>query len=142
MQHQGRMTRRAGLPYHHRASRDGGNVRYGITRLGAVSAHDARRPAFVAGTAIWIPMVVIGLLFLPMALIRRSFGPDWTLHLWSVRRQQWNIEATGHRGLFLSANPFGAFHPIFAFVGSGVCAVGGYLAIALGNRLLVAYKLL
>lgn len=101
---------------------------------------DDRLVSYVERTAIWIPTVVIGFLFLPMVVTHRSFGPDWTLHLWAVRQQQWSIEAMGHPGLFLSAKPFGAFYPIFAFLGSGSYAVGGYLAIVLGP--IVAYKFL
>ena len=48
----------------------------------------------------------------------------------------------GHPGLFVSAKPLGAFYPIFAFVGSGIYSVGGYLAILLGDRPILAYKLL
>ena len=103
---------------------------------------EARLPSYIRSTAIWIPATIIGLLMVPLAATRRSFGPDWTLHLWAVRQQQWNIEATGHPGLFLSAKPLGAFYPIFAFVGSGIYSVGGYLAIVLGDRPIVAYKLL
>jgi hypothetical protein len=100
------------------------------------------RESFVQRTAIFIPVTVIGLLALPMAITNRSFGSDWTLHLWLTRQQQWNIEAMGHPGLFVSAKPLGAFYPIFAFVGSGVYSVGGYLAILLGDRPILAYKLL
>ena len=79
---------------------------------------------------------------LPLAVTSRTFGDDWTLHLWLVRQQEMNIQANGRPGLFLSAQPLGAFYPIFAFVGSGLYTVGGYLAILLGDRPIVAYKLL
>jgi hypothetical protein len=101
-----------------------------------------RLASYIARTATWIPASVIGLLFLPMALTRRTFGPDWTLHLWAIRQQQWNIQTMGHPGLFVSAKPLGAFYPLFAFVGSGIYSVGGYLAIVLGDNPLAAYKLL
>ena len=77
---------------------------------------------------------------MPLVLTNRSFGHDWTLHLWAVRQQQWNIDAMRHPGLFVSAKPLGAFYPLFAFVGSGLYAVGGYLATVTGP--IVAYKLL
>jgi hypothetical protein len=93
-------------------------------------------------TGAWIPMVVIGLTMLPLVLTSRSFGTDWTIHLWMVRQQQWNIEAMWHPGLFISARPLGVFYPIFAYVGSGAYSLGGYLAILLGNRPILAYKLL
>jgi hypothetical protein len=106
------------------------------------ATRESRRRAYVERTAVWIPAVIIGLLALPMAVTHRSFGHDWTLHLWAVRQQQWNIEAMGHPGLFVSAAPLGAFYPVFSFVGSGIYSVGGYLAIALGDQPIVAYKLL
>jgi hypothetical protein len=102
----------------------------------------ARYAAYLTRTAIWIPASVIGLLFAPMVVTRRTFGPDWTLHLWAIRQQQWNIEATGHPGLFVSAKPLGALYPLFVYVGSGIYSVGGYLAIVLGDRPVVAYKVL
>jgi hypothetical protein len=106
-----------------------------------VSTRPANRGPFVRRTAIWIPAVVIALLALPM-VTSRSFGHDWTLHLWLIRQQQLQIEATGHPGLFVSVEQLGVFYPIFAFVGSGIYSVGGYLAIVLGDRPILAYKLL
>ncbi|HEY5011109.1 MAG TPA: hypothetical protein VIK61_00185 [Acidimicrobiia bacterium] len=102
----------------------------------------ARRKNFLQRTTIWIPAGVIGLLMLPLAATSRTFGDDWTLHLWLVRQQEMNIRANGRPGLFLSAKPLGAFYPVFAFVGSGLYNVGGYLAIMLGDRPILAYKLL
>jgi hypothetical protein len=104
------------------------------------SNREARLTSYVQRTAIWIPATIIGLVVLPMAVTHRSFGHDWTLHLWAVRQQQWNIEAMGHPGLFVSAKPLGAFYPVFSFVGSGIYSVGGYLAFVFGP--IVAYKLL
>jgi hypothetical protein len=97
---------------------------------------------YVRRTAIWIPVVVIALLALPMALTNRTFGYDWTVHLWLVRQQQLNIESMSHPSLFISAHPFGVFYPMFAFVGSGLYTAGGCLAILLGGRTVLAYKLL
>ena len=97
---------------------------------------------YVRRTAIWIPVAVIALLAMPMMLTKRSFGHDWTLHLWLVRQQQLNIDAIGHPGLFVSARNVGVFYPMFAFVGSGLYTVGGTLAIVLGGRPILAYKLL
>jgi hypothetical protein len=91
---------------------------------------------------IWIPVVVVSLLAMPMFVTKRSFGHDWTLHLWMIRQQQLNIEAMSHPGLFVSVNRLGVFYPIFAFVGSGLYTVGGCLAILLGNRPILADKLL
>jgi hypothetical protein len=97
---------------------------------------------FMDRTAIAIPITVILLLALPMLVTSRSFGHDWTVHLWLMRQQQLNIEAVGHPGLFVSVEQLGVFYPIFAFVGSGIYSVGGYLAILLGDRPILAYKLL
>jgi hypothetical protein len=102
----------------------------------------APRKTFLQRTTIWIPAAVIGLLMLPLAATSRTFGDDWTLHLWLVRQQQMNIKASGRPGLFVSASPLGLFYPIFAFAGSGLYTVGGYLAIVLGDRPILAYKLL
>jgi hypothetical protein len=97
---------------------------------------------FVRRTAIWIPVVVVALLAMPLMLTNRSFGHDWTLHLWLVRQQQLNIDALGHPGLFVSARNVGVFYPMYAFVGSGLYTAGGTLAILLGGRPILAYKLL
>src|SRR5207245_11523127 len=67
---------------------------------------------------------------------------DWTIHLWLLRQQQLNIESLSHPGLFVSVRTFGVFYPIFAFVGSGLYTLGGCLAILLGDRPVLAYKLL
>ena len=104
------------------------------------AGRENRFVAYATRTAGWIPASVIGLLMLPMVVTSRSFGPDFTVHLWALRQQQWNIEAMGHPGLFVSVRPLGAFYPVFAFTGSGIYSVGGYLAILLGP--IVAYKLL
>jgi hypothetical protein len=102
----------------------------------------ARPQSFLQRTTIWIPAGVIGLLMLPLAVTSRTYGDDWTLHLWLVRQQEMNIQASGRPGLFVSARPLGVFYPIFAFVGSGLYTVGAYLAILLGGRPILAYKLL
>jgi hypothetical protein len=94
------------------------------------------------GNALWIPAVVIALLSMPMMVTSRTFGHDWTLHLWLIRQQQLNIEAMWHPGLFVSVSRLGVFYPIYAFVGSGLYSVGGVLAIVLGDRPALAYKLL
>jgi hypothetical protein len=59
-----------------------------------------------------------------------------------VRQQQLNIESLSHPGLFVSVGTLGVFYPIFAYVGSGLYTVGGCLAILLGDRPVLAYKLL
>ena len=92
--------------------------------------------------AMWIPVTVIALLSMPMMVTNRTFGHDWTLHLWMIRQQQLNLQAMAHPGLFVSVSRLGVFYPIFAFVGSGLYTVGGVLAIALGDRPVLAYKLL
>lgn len=86
--------------------------------------------------------MVIALLMLPLIVTKRSFGHDWTLHLWLLRQQELNIQSLSHPGLFVTVRSFGVFYPIFGFVGSGLYTLGGYLAIALGDRPVLAYKLL
>jgi hypothetical protein len=100
------------------------------------------RVTFARRTAIWIPAVVLALITLPMIVTNRTFGYDWTIHIWLVRQQQLNIQSMSHPRLFLSARPFGVFYPMFAFVGSGLYTAGGCLAILLGGRPVLAYKLL
>ena len=82
------------------------------------------------GNALWIPVVVIALLSMPMMVTSRTFGHDWTLHLWLIRQQQLNIEAMSHPGLFVSVSRLGVFYPIFAFVGSGLYTLGGVDRVA------------
>jgi hypothetical protein len=106
-----------------------------VSRIGSVAQ-------YVRRTALWIPVATIALLTSPLFLTDRTYGSDWTLHLWLIRQQQLNIESLGHPGLFMSARGVGAFYPAFAFVGSGIYTVGGYLAILLGDRPILAYKLL
>jgi hypothetical protein len=96
----------------------------------------------VIRTAIWIPAATITVLMMPLLATQRTFGTDWTLHLWLIRQQQFNIEALGHPGLFTSTRHLGAFYPMFSFVGSGIYSVGAYLSILLGDRPVLAYKLL
>jgi hypothetical protein len=97
---------------------------------------------FVIRTAIWIPAATITVLMAPLLLTTRTFGHDWTLHLWLIRQQQFDIEARGVPGLFTSTRHLGAFYPMFAFVGSGIYSVGAYLSIALGDRPVLAYNAL
>lgn len=79
---------------------------------------------------------------MPMLLTHRTFGHDWTLHLWLIRQQQLNLQAMSHPGLFVSTSRLGVFYPVFAFVGSGLYTLGGLLAIGLGDRPILASKLL
>jgi hypothetical protein len=112
------------------------------TKLGVRRAEPVEGEANGSRSTIWIPAVVIALLAMPLIVTNRSFGHDWTLHLWLLRQQQLNIQSLSHPGLFVSAGSLGVFYPIFAFVGSGLYTVGGYLAILLGDRPILAYKLL
>lgn len=123
--------------------RGGSAVDRAMPHRGSVTGGDGvGGRTFLRRTAIWMPAGVIGMLMLPLAATNRTFGDDWTLHLWLVRQQELNIQANGRPGLFLSARPLGVFYPIFAFAGSGLYTVGAYLALALGDRPIVAYKLL
>ncbi len=79
---------------------------------------------------------------MPVLFTRRTFGHDWTLHLWLLRQQQLNIQSMWHPGLFVSVHTLGVFYPVFAFVGSGLYTMGALLAIVLGDRPILAYRLL
>jgi hypothetical protein len=101
----------------------------------------------VRDTAIWIPIVTIFALVSPLLFTQRSFGHDWTLHLWLTWRQQLNIQSSGFPGYFVSGDhvgpfPFGVFYPIFAFAGGTLYAIGAYLSLLLGDRVIVSYILL
>jgi len=102
---------------------------------------------WIGRTGAWLPVVVIAAIALPLLLTDRTFGPDWTLHLWLLWRQELNLEETHLPGLFASAEsvtpiPMGVFFPIFAFTGATLYTIGGLLAIALGDRPVAAYVLL
>jgi phosphoglycolate phosphatase-like HAD superfamily hydrolase len=102
----------------------------------------ARFAGSVVASAIWIPITTITLLTAPLFLTRRTYGSDWTLHLWLMRQQQFNIESLGHPSLLMSTRDLGVFYPVFAFTGSGIYTVGAYLSMALGDRPIIAYKLM
>jgi hypothetical protein len=83
--------------------------------------------------------VVAGLVLLaPMLLTDRSFGPDWTVHLWLLWVQGANISEHGP-SLFLHAKGLGAFFPHYAFYGGTLYTIGGGLSALLGGRAVTAY---
>src|ERR1035438_99086 len=60
-----------------------------------------------------VPAVAIAALMAPMVLTGRTFGIDWSGHLWLVEMQARNIEALGHPSLFIQSG-LGAFYAWFA----------------------------
>jgi uncharacterized membrane protein len=85
-----------------------------------------------------IPIVAIAALMAPMALTGRTFGIDWSGHLWLVEMQQRNIEALGHPSLFVQSG-LGAFYAWYAFYGGTLYGLAGGLAALSGGHTTVAY---
>ncbi len=84
-----------------------------------------------------IPTVAIGLLWAPMPLTSRGFGPDWGWHLWLMWNQGESIAALGHPTYFVHAH--GLFYPHFAFYGGTLHSIGGFLSMLLGGQPGLAY---
>lgn len=74
----------------------------------------------------------------PMVLTGRTFGIDWSGHLWLVEMQARNIEALGHPGLFIQSG-LGAFYAWYAFYGGTLYSIAGGLAAISGGHDTVAY---
>jgi uncharacterized membrane protein len=85
-----------------------------------------------------IPLVAIAALMAPMVLTSRSFGIDWSGHLWLVSMQARNIEALGHPSLFIQSG-LGAFYAWFAFYGATLYSIAGGLSALSGGHTTVAY---
>jgi hypothetical protein len=84
--------------------------------------------------------IVAGLLFLsPMLLTDRSFGVDWTNHLWLIQTQAEAIRELGHPSRFFSAEHIGAMYPHFAFYGSTWYSVAGALSVLSGGSTTAVY---
>jgi hypothetical protein len=73
-----------------------------------------------------------------MFATERSFGPDWSNHLWFLWVQGGQIRSGGP-SLFLHADPLGLFYPQYAFYGGTLYALGGALSALLDGRAVVAY---
>jgi hypothetical protein len=80
-------------------------------------------------------------LLAPAILTSRTFGPDWTVHLWLLSAQGDAI-AHGAPSLFFNADPMGAFYPHFAFYGGTLYALGGGISALLGGAPVVAYLIM
>jgi hypothetical protein len=87
---------------------------------------------------IVIPVVVIAALMAPMVLTGRTFGIDWSGHLWLVEMQGRNIEALGHPSLFVQSG-LGAFYAWYAFYGGTLYAIAGGLSALSGGHTTMAY---
>ncbi len=87
---------------------------------------------------IAIPVVAVAALMAPMVLTARTFGIDWSGHLWLVSMQARNIEALGHPSLFIQSG-LGAFYAWFAFYGATLYSLAGGLSVLSGGHTTVAY---
>lgn len=85
-----------------------------------------------------IPVVAVAALIAPMVLTARTFGIDWSGHLWLVSMQARNIEALGHPSLFIQSG-LGAFYAWFAFYGATLYSIAGGLSALSGGHTTVAY---
>jgi hypothetical protein len=74
----------------------------------------------------------------PMVLTARTFGIDWSGHLWLVEMQARNIEALGHPSLFIQSG-LGAFYAWFAYYGGTLYSIAGGLSALSGGHTTVAY---
>ena len=86
---------------------------------------------------IAIPVVAVAALMAPMVLTARTFGIDWSGHLWLVSMQARNIEALGHPSLFIQSG-LGAFYAWFAFYGATLYSLAGGLSVLSGGHTTVA----
>ena len=96
-------------------------------------AHTGRGRLLIA-----IPVVAVAALIAPMVLTARTFGIDWSGHLWLVSMQARNIEALGHPSLFIQSG-LGAFYAWFAFYGATLYSLAGGLSVLSGGHTTVAY---
>lgn len=85
-----------------------------------------------------IPIVAIAALLAPMVLTGRTFGIDWSGHLWLVEMQARNIEALGHPSLFIQSG-LGGFYAWYAFYGGTLYSIAGGLAVLIGGHSTAAY---
>jgi uncharacterized membrane protein len=102
---------------------------------------EAPSPTARGGARWWllaIPLVAIAALMAPMALTDRTFGIDWSGHLWLVEMQQRNIEALGHPSLFVQSG-LGAFYAWYAFYGGTLYSLAGGLAALVGGHTTASY---
>lgn len=85
-----------------------------------------------------IPAVGILALIAPMVLTGRTFGIDWSGHLWLVEMQARNITALGRPSLFIQSGP-SAFYPWYAFYGGTLYSIAGGLSVLSGVHSTAAY---
>lgn len=102
----------------------------------ATRARDSRAGPALAHAAFALGVSLT--LMSPMLLTGRTFGADWTNHLWLMYAQS---DAISHGGpsLFLHADSLGIFYPHYAFYGGTLYASGGALSVLLGGHVVVAY---
>ena len=108
-------------------------------KKGILGLRDSRTGAALAhsGFALTVSLILLS----PMFLTGRTFGPDWTNHLWVMNAQADSI-SQGGPSLFLHADQVGVFYPHFAFYGGTLYAFGGAISAVLGGQSVVAYLVL
>jgi hypothetical protein len=87
-------------------------------------------------------LLVSLILLAPMFFTGRTFGQDWTNHLWAMYVQG---DAISHGGptLFMHTDgAVGIFYPHFAFYGGSFYVIGGSLSALLGGQPVVAFLIL
>lgn len=89
-----------------------------------------------AAFALFVALVLLS----PMLLTGRTFGVDWTNHVW-LMNVQGDAVSSGGPTLFVHAGKLGVFYPHFAFYGGTLYALGGALSVLLGGHAIAAYLL-
>jgi hypothetical protein len=85
-------------------------------------------------------LLVSIVLLLPVIVTDRTFGLDWSNHLWMIAAQGDSI-SHGGPSFFLNTNTTGVFYPHFAFYGGPLYAIAGTLADLFGSPT-IAYILM
>lgn len=86
-------------------------------------------------------MLLLGALTWPLLFTYSGFASDWEHHFWLVWHQSLSIRSGHFPSLFLNT-AYSVFNPVFAFYGGTLFAVGGVLALVLGEAPLQAYVLM
>jgi hypothetical protein len=106
----------------------------------ALGSHGPSRLFSQRSAAFLVAAVTVGVLAWPMLFTTSGFRGDWEHHLWYLWHQSLAIRADHAPSLFLNTE-YSVFYPQYAFYGGTIYALGGSLAIVLGNSPLTAYIL-
>lgn len=77
----------------------------------------------------------------PLLFTHDGFAADFTNAIWLAAYQQHVIAEHLHPTLFLQAQQFGVFSPLFAFYGGTLYALTGALAVVLGESTMLAFDI-